>query len=77
MATEVADEVLAGVIRDDALVALDLHELDVVEHVLEGVVVFSQCAEGLVEHATVGLSGITKLALEVGPTGAFGTKKVS
>ena len=61
VAAEVADEVLAGVVGDDALVALHAHEADVVEHVLERFVALAKRAERLVEHAAVGLGRVAEL----------------
>ena len=75
VAVEVADEVLARVIGDDALVALHAHEADVVEDVFERFVVLAQRAEGLVEHAAERLGGVVELALEIGPAGAFGDEE--
>lgn len=71
MAVEVTDEIFAGVIGDDALVALHAHEADVVEDVFERFVVLAERAEGFVEDGAEGLGGVAQLALEVGPAGAF------
>ena len=70
-----ADEILTGVVRHDALVALHAHEADVVENVFEGVVTLGKRAESLVKHTTVGLRSVAQLVLEVDPAGAFGDKE--
>ena len=60
MAAELADEVLAGIVGYDPLVALHTHEADVVENVFEGFVGFAERAERLVQHAAEGLGGVVR-----------------
>jgi hypothetical protein len=75
VAAEVTNEVPAGVVRDDSLVALHPHEADVVENVLERLIALGEGAEGLVQHASVGLGGVAQARLEIPPAGALGDKE--
>ena len=67
-----ADQFLAGIVRHHALVALHLHELDVIQDVFERLVALAERAERLVEHAAVRLGGVAQAALQVGPSGTLG-----
>src|SRR5262249_52428796 len=71
IAAEMANQILAGVIRHDALVALSAQKLDVVEHMLQGFVGLAERAKSLVENAAVGFGGVVELHLQVTPAGAL------
>lgn len=73
--TEVPNQVLAGVVGDNPLVALDAHELDVVQDMLQGLIVFSESAESLVQDAAVGFGCVAEPALQVVPAGALGDEE--
>src|SRR6266699_1683965 len=75
VAVEVAHQVLARVIRDDALIADRAHEANVVEDVFERLVRITQCAEGFIEHTTKKLGRIVDARLQIGPAGTLGDKE--
>jgi hypothetical protein len=58
VAGEVAHQILAGLIGDDALDALHAHEADMVEHVLKRFILLAQGRKRLVEAAPIGAPGI-------------------
>jgi hypothetical protein len=70
VATEVPDEVLAGVVGYDPLVALHAHEADVIENMFQGFVGVTQRAERLVQHAAERLGGVIQMVLKVRPPGS-------
>ena len=70
-----ADEVLATVVRNDALAAFDGHEEDAIKDVLQLRVGFAESRERNIEDRAVNFGGVAEFVLEVLPTGALGNEE--
>ena len=71
VAAEMTHEVLAGIVGQDAFVALGADEADVVQHMFKRLVGFAQRAQRRVQNASIGHGGVVELVLEILPSGAF------
>jgi hypothetical protein len=68
---EVADKVLAALVRDQALRALRFQETYVVKNVFKGFIGLTQCAQCGIKDIAVGNGGIVEFILNIFPPGAF------